>query len=565
MKKTRSITIIAGLFFGLISQLSLAETQLYYNFTGYSFVNGHGQHSDLQSFTTMVVEDGRIVAVGNQNLEGEYSQATRVNLHGRVVLPGLIDAHGHISGLGENLVEVDLRGINNRTATVAKVTNYADENLELEWILGRGWNQELWPTREFPTRVDLDQVINDRPVFLVRVDAHAAWVNSQALELAEITAETPDPEGGQIIRDENGEPTGILIDTAMDLVRSVIPEPSQEARLQALNLAQEHILKLGMTQVLDAGVSAKGMEDYRALNEENKLKMRVNAMFSASDPALDSILAQGIEVSENHRLRLSNVKVYGDGALGSRGARLIEPYSDDTENVGLLVTPREQVRELFEKIHNADFQVSYHAIGDYTNKLALDEFERIVENNSELNNLSANRHRIEHAQIVQLDDIPRFAQLGIIPSMQPTHATSDMNMAEDRIGSERIAGAYAWRRFIDTGSIIAAGSDFPVELANPFYGIHAAVMRQDRENQPVEGWHRDQALSLIETLRSFTIDAAYAGFADEYSGSLEHGKYADFIVIDRDPFKISNKDLWRITVLSTYVAGERVYHNQRNR
>ncbi|RAJ94625.1 amidohydrolase [Aliidiomarina maris] len=548
----------------LTSPVAQAEAQLYHNFTGYTFSGQDGAALDLHSFNHMVVEDGKIVATGNANLAQQFPDARSVNLQGRIVLPGLIDAHGHIHGLGENLVQVDLRGINNRTATVAKVANYADANLELEWVLGRGWNQVNWPTRDYPNRQDLDEVINDRPVFLVRIDAHAAWVNTHALELAGIDKDTPDPDGGQILRDSDGNATGILIDTAMELVRQHIPEPTQEARLQAVNMAQQHLLELGLTQVLDAGASAAQLDDYRQLNERGELNMRVNAMISASDPSLSELLSAGVYESDDHKVRIGNVKMYGDGALGSRGARLIEPYSDEPDNYGLLITPAERVRALFEDIHQAGFQISYHAIGDYPNQLALDEFARIIENDASIDSLGQYRHRIEHAQIVRVEDIPRFAELGIIPSMQPTHATSDMNMAEDRVGSERIAGAYAWRSFIDSGSIIAAGSDFPVELANPFYGIHAAVTRQDRNGQPVEGWYPEQALTLVESLRSFTLDAAYSGFTDSYTGTLEAGKYADFIVIDRDPFKISNKDLWRIKVLSTYVAGEQVYqHSNR--
>lgn len=563
MKKSLLMSVTAGLCGALLSFTSVAQTKLYHNFTGYTLIQKDDQQVDLRSFTHMVVENGRIIATGNNALSEQYPDADSINLQGRTVLPGLIDSHGHVHGIGENLIQVDLRGINNRTATVAKVTNYADANLELDWILGRGWNQEIWPVRDYPTRKDLDEKINDRPVFLVRIDAHAAWVNSHALELAGIDDDTPDPDGGQIIRDDNGKATGILIDTAMELVRQHIPEADQASRMQALELAQAHLLELGLTQVLDAGVSAEGLNDFRQMNEDGELNIRINAMISGSDPRLTELLSEGVYESDNKRLRIGNVKMYGDGALGSRGARLIEPYSDDPDNYGLLITPAERVRALFEEIHQAGFQISYHAIGDYPNKLALDEFARIIEQNESLSDLRAYRHRIEHAQIVQLEDIPRFAELGIIPSMQPTHATSDMNMAEDRVGSERIAGAYAWRRFIDSGSIIAAGSDFPVELANPFYGIHAAVTRQDRNGQPVEGWYADQALTLLETFRSFTLDAAYAGFTDEYTGTLEPGKFADFIVVDRDPFTISNKDLWRIKVLATYVGGEQVFQQSR--
>lgn len=564
MTKNHALALCSGAIFSLMAPFALAQSQIYHNFTGYTFAQGHGEKAVLRSFSHMVVDDeGKIVAIGDQSLLDEYEDAVQVNLAGRTVLPGLIDAHAHVQTLGENLIQVDLRGINNRTATIAKVVNYADANLELEWIIGRGWNQELWPNREYPTRYNLDELINDRPVWLTRVDAHAGWANSLALELAGIDATTEDPDGGQILRDDNGEPTGILIDSAMQLVTDIMPDISTDIRREAISQAQKHILQHGITQVLDAGVSANGLEDFRVLNEQGKLKLRINAMVAATEPQLDSILSEGIYTSDNHRLRIGNVKIYGDGALGSRGARLIEPYSDEESNYGLLVTPEERVRDLFSQVHDAGFQISYHAIGDYSNQLALDEFERLLEQPDDLQDLAEFRHRIEHAQIVQVGDIPRFRQLGIIPSMQPTHATSDMNMAEDRVGSERIAGAYAWRSFLEQGSIIAAGSDFPVELVNPFYGIHAAVTRQDRNNDPVDGWYPEQALTLLEALRSFTIDAAYSGFAEDYSGSLETGKYADFIIIDRDPLHIQSADLWKVRVLATYVAGERVFHANR--
>ncbi|HET8816169.1 MAG TPA: amidohydrolase [Pseudidiomarina sp.] len=555
MKFFAAIMFVVNLF--CASQV-LAQTVLFHNVNGYTLTGQPGNDAQLQQFSAMLVRDGRIAAIGSvSSIRGAYDFTIdqEISLNNKTVLPGIIDAHGHVLGLGLNLMEVDLRTATSEADAVARVREFAESNPNAEWIVGRGWNQENWPSRSFPTADSLDEAIADRPVYLTRVDGHAAWVNSAALSRATINGATVSPDGGDILRDERGNPSGVLVDNAMYLVEQVMPKTSRELQSQAIELAFQHLLERGITGVHDAGIDALNLDIYKSLADSNKMPVRVYAMLGANEPTLPQLLAAGPYTRADERLTVRSVKIYADGALGSRGAALIEPYHDAPDQRGLLVTSPDQLHDLYQLVIPHGFQINTHAIGDRANRLALDEFARAYATIGGRNL----RHRIEHAQVVHPDDLPRFKELNIIASMQPTHATSDKNMAEDRLGKERMQGAYAWNTLLEQGTIIAAGSDFPVELANPFFGLHAAVTRQDRDNQPQGGWYAHESMTLVEALRSFTLDAAYAAGQEETLGSLEPGKWADFIVLDADPFAGDSTTLWDQKVLATYVAGEAVF------
>lgn len=538
------------LLLSLFSVTTTAAPVALHNIQGYGF----DENRQLVNFQTLVFDDesGQILARGAKDLLAHYATVKQIDGQGKTLLPGLIDGHGHILGLGEYLKQADLRGIGSEQLSAAAVASFAKNNPEQQWLVGRGWNQVLWESKTFPGKTTLDEMVPDKPVYLVRVDAHAAWVNSKALALAGISKDTLDPPGGEIIRDTNGEPTGVLIDNAMYLVQRKIPAPTEAEKRAALATAFQHLQALGITSVHDAGVNTELAKLYQQLQQEQQLGVRVYPMLSAKDPALESWFKAGIIDDASDWLDIRSVKIYGDGALGSRGAALLADYSDQPGQQGLLVTEPDALTEIMRLTINAGFQANVHAIGDRANRLVLDRFEQL----SNLEALQQSRHRVEHAQIVSPQDIPRFKKLHILPAMQAVHATSDMNMAGDRLGVARLRGAYAWRTFVDQGSIIVGGSDFPVELANPFHGLHASVTRQDQQNQPVGGWLPEQRLSLVEALRSFTVDAAYGAFQEEKMGTLAPGSWADFILVDRDIFAIPPAELWQTTTLETWIHGQ---------
>ncbi|RDX36384.1 amidohydrolase [Kangiella sp. HD9-110m-PIT-SAG07] len=548
--KTIIQIVLSTLLLGLLGVSSAkALPTLLHNVKGYTFEKG-----ELKQFDSILFEDGVILATGGQEeLSKIHSFSISIDGKGKTLLPGLIDAHGHILGLGLNLMRVNLRGIDSEQETVKTIAEYAENNPDTRWVLGRGWNQVLWLNKEFPTKSSLDNIIADRPAWLSRIDGHAGWANSKALKLAGIDKNTPDPDGGKIIRDENGQATGVLIDAAMALVENKIPPLNTKERKTALKLAFEHLMSLGITSVHDAGIDFETYKLMLDLSGKNRIPLRVYAMLSGADPRLEAMLKYG-KVDQPF-LKIQSVKLYTDGALGSRGAALLEPYSDEPDNKGLLLTNPKKLGQYLELITKYGFQTNIHAIGDAANHMVLEQLSKLDDEDS----AKILRHRIEHAQVVVPEEIPMFAKLGVIASMQPTHATSDMNMAGDRLGEERLEGAYAWRTFLDNDVIIASGSDFPVEKANPFLGLHAAVTRQDSDNLPEDGWIASQKLTVAEALKSFTIDAAYAGFWEEKIGTLEKGKKADFILIDNDIFTISEDKIDDVQIIETWINGKRVH------
>lgn len=522
-------------------------------------VNGYTLDSSghLQRFDALLVDHGKVVATGSAATLGKQAGAAKiVDGHGRTLLPGLIDAHGHVMDLGYMKTMVNLVPTTSLDQALAVTKAFAAQHRDAAWIRGGGWNQEIWKLGRFPTARELDKAVSNRPAWLSRVDGHASWANSAAIKLAGITRDTKDPPGGRIERDAQGNPSGVFVDGAQALIESHIPAPTEAQREAALDAALAEMRSVGMTGVDDAGIDLPTYELYREYADEHRLTTRIYAMIRDTGSAFDTISANGPLLGYgNDFLTVRAVKLYSDGALGSRGAAMLAPYSDDPHNRGLLFHPPAELTAMIGKALAKGYQVNIHAIGDGANHEVLDSFAAAYK----LHGGENLRNRVEHAQIVAPSDIPRFVQLKLVASMQPTHATSDKNMAVQRIGKERMKGAYAWRTFLDQGTVVAGGSDFPVESPNPFYGLHAAITRQDHQNQPPGGWYPEQAMTRLEAFRAFTLSAAWAAHEEKTMGSLEPGKWADFIVVDRDIFTIPAKDIWSTKVLQTWVGGKQVY------
>jgi len=502
----------------------------------------------------LAVREGRILAVGEEALGRVGPKTRRIEARGGVVIPGLIDSHVHMESLGEVLETFDFRHVRSVEEIVEAVCREASRRTPGEWIQGHSWDQTNWGGR-FPTAEPLSRAVPDHPVYLTRVDGHAAWVNRKAMELAGITAATPDPPGGKILRDAAGNPTGILIDRAQGLVASKIPPPTAEVLRRRLARAARECARLGLTSVHDAGVSAEVLAAYRELIARGELPIRIYAMIGGEGPLWREYLKRGPEIGEY--LTVRSIKLMADGAMGSRGAAFFEPYADDPGNRGLLLLKREDIERVARQAVERGFQVNTHAIGDRANRMVLEAYAAV------LGGPNDRRFRIEHAQAVAEEDFERFARYSIIASMQATHATSDMRWAEARLGPERIKGAYAWRRFLSLGVPVANGSDFPVEDPNPLWGFYAAITRQDHQGRPPGGWFAEQRMTRSEALESWTLRGAYAAFEEDRKGSLAPGKLADFVILSADIMRIPPSEILKTRVVMTVVGGRIVYSQEQ--
>ena len=509
------------------------------------------------------VRDGRIVFVGSrQEADALKGSATRVvDAGGRTVIPGMVDAHAHFGGLAQKLRAVDLVGTKSYDEVIARVVEKAKTTPKGTWIIGRGWDQNAWGDTRFPTHEKLSAALPDHPVALERVDGHATFANMAAMRLAELTAATKDPSGGKIIRDAQGNPTGVLVDNASSIVERKIPSPTMADARAALKDAIAVMHRWGLTGVHDAGASAPMIDLYEDMAKSKELGLRLYVMIGDDSTALRKYMAMGPRSAlYDGQVWVRSIKLYADGAMGSRGAALLEPYSDDPNNTGLLLSAPAHIRDVAERALKSGFQVNTHAIGDRGNRVVLDAYEQALKTVP----TADHRFRVEHAQIINYDDIPRFAQLGVIPSMQASHQTSDMYWIGKRLGPTRVLGAYAWRSLINSGVIIPNGSDFPVEEVNPLISFHASIARQDANDWPAGGWFPEQRMTREEALRSMTLWPAQAAFQEKEMGSLTTGKFADFVILDQDIMRVPAELVLKTKVLATYVAGKPVFEARSN-
>ncbi|RKH00293.1 amidohydrolase [Corallococcus sp. CA047B] len=503
----------------------------------------------------LAVRDGQVLAVGSREevLAAAGPAARVVELGDATVVPGLTDSHGHLAGLAGALVRVRLEGTASRDEIRARLSQAPASAFQGEWLLGWGWDQNDWPEKVFPTHADLDAAFPKTPVVLGRVDGHALWLNGEALRRARIDRNTKDPQGGRILRGPDGEPTGVLVDNAMDLADAALPAPTDAQREARLTAALEHCARVGLTGVHDAGMDLKTFRLLQQWDKEGRLPLRIYAMADGQTADREQYLKDG--PFQGKLLTMRAVKLTLDGALGSRGAALTAPYSDEPAHQGLLLLSPEEYAARVHAFVGRGFQVATHAIGDRANTLVLDTLLKEMEATGN----KEGRHRVEHAQIMRPEDITRLGANGFVASIQPTHATSDMPWAQARVGPERIQGAYAWQKLKAAGAVLALGSDFPVERPDVLAGLYAARTRQDASGQPPGGWQPDQRLSGEEALEGFTVGAAYASFAEDKRGRLKPGQDADFVVLSVDPVDAPAPDLLTAQVRLTVVAGREVF------
>ena len=506
---------------------------------------------DMDVASAFAVKDGKFIAVGDESLLDEYQTSNLVDAQGLPVYPGFIDAHCHFLSLGLTQTQVQLEGTKSYEEVIERVKAYADAAESRQVILGRGWDQNDWENKEFPTKDALDRLFPDIPVALRRIDGHALLVNQKALDLAGIDGDTQVP-GGTVVT-KNGQPTGVLIDTPMELVEAILPKPTLEEKKQALVAAQEIGFKYGLTTVDDAGLNKEDILLIDSLQQTGVLDMRVYAMISNTPDNLDYFLPKGPLVTD--RLSVRSVKVYADGALGSRGAALIAPYSDAPNHRGKFITDKDSLKQLAARIAKTKFQMNTHAIGDAANQAVID----VYRDNVRL--LRDPRWRVEHAQVLDAPDIEKFSTK-IIPSIQPLHATSDMYWAGDRLGEDRLKNAYAYQEQLDYAGIVALGTDFPVEKVNPMLTFYAAISRRDLNGFPEEGFQRENRLSRGSALLGMTRWAAYANFEEKQKGSIEIGKVADFVMLDRDIMEVTHRLIPGARVVATFLNGKIVYSNR---
>ena len=547
MKKTlRTFAAAALLGASLLSSCTRTESVDLIVYNG----NVYTVNEKFDKAEAFAVKDGKIVAVGSTaDIRGQYAATEELDAEGKTIYPGLIDGHAHFYRYGLALQSADLVGTTSFKEVVQKVVDQHNQYPEADWITGRGWDQNDWPVQEFPTKDTLDLLFPDTPVILTRIDGHAALVNQKALDLAGVTPQTK--MVGGLVEVKNGRMTGILVDNAIDMVSSKIPEPDEQEQRQALQNAEKNCFAVGLTSVADAGLDKAAVDLMDAMHKSGELQMRVYAMLNPNQVNRDYYFKQGPYKTD--RLNVRSFKVYSDGALGSRGANLLKPYSDHAGHYGFLLASEQEFRDIAALLNQHGFQMNTHAIGDSANRLILDIYGEVLGGKND------KRWRIEHAQIINPADMNKFGQYNIIPSVQPTHATSDMYWAGDRLGKERIAHAYPFKQLLDQNDYIPLGSDFPVEDINPIFGFHAAVARQDAENYPEGGFQMENALSREAALRGMTIWAARAAFEEKEKGSIEPGKFADFILVDRDVMTIAPDQMRALQVLRTYVNGKQVY------